>query len=661
MQCVDGPPNYLVSRQRGKQMSIPLPTIPNNPPTSTQGGIHNDGGALGSHECWILYRCVDFKSLIIGTKDSENDMWNMYLDQVKEDDKRITDAWKEDANGLLVFVSLNLLISQFISMTSLKTGLFSATVGAFVIEFYKKLSPDSGSQTVALLQQISQQLANPSNNTNSNTPNQSSSPPTAIVWVNAMWMISLVLSLTSALMATLLQQWARRYVETPKVPSQSNYRARVRWFLFLGTDIYKMRLLVEIAPTLLHFSVYLFFAGLVITFHTINTKVSIAVDVSVGLFGLAYIILSILPCLDVKCPYRTPMSYILWYPCHILLSFAARCLHWLMKQLHECFVPPNLDGIISSPWQRKLVEWLDSREKAIRKHWRYVLDGFRESVINGAKDAQDGDHKIFTSLFSELSLTDKRKLRNLAASVPRNKILDLIRPVESGKIGLRDPLLVLFRSCEAGAPTTGPDEDARKRSLLLCLDAIHDISRSPEIPELNFVRANFANIGHMRTSWEDSDTAIRVTSRSICALIARQVGRRDLEEAELRWLQDVTGETSYEILNADVETRDWMNFKSFVYGVLSNQVGDLSTEDAMSFKETLAILLDVRTDPHFDSPPSQYQLSEEVRRIQRDDPQGSHDVVNRLLSIFPFIPPPFPVPITQPVSLPPLPTSTHAL
>jgi hypothetical protein len=38
-------------------------------------------------------------------------MWNMYLGEVKEDDKRITDAWKEDANGILVFVSLNLLVS----------------------------------------------------------------------------------------------------------------------------------------------------------------------------------------------------------------------------------------------------------------------------------------------------------------------------------------------------------------------------------------------------------------------------------------------------------------------------------------------------------------------------------------------------------------------
>ncbi len=43
-------------------------------------------------------------------KDSENEMWNMYLNEVKEEDKRITDAWKEDANGILVFVSPSLLI-----------------------------------------------------------------------------------------------------------------------------------------------------------------------------------------------------------------------------------------------------------------------------------------------------------------------------------------------------------------------------------------------------------------------------------------------------------------------------------------------------------------------------------------------------------------------
>jgi hypothetical protein len=273
-----------------------------------------------------------------------------------------------------------------------------------------------------------------------------------------------------------------------------------------------------------------------------------------------------------------------------------------------------------------------------------------------------GTTKSSVHLFSVLSLSDKSKLRKLAASIPRHRILDLIRPVESGKIGLRDPLLVLLRSCEAGTGATGPDEDERKHALLVCLDAIHHISKTPDIPELNFVRVNFANIGLMETLWDDGNTAIRVTSRSICALIARQVVRRDwLEEEDLRWLERVTGKTSHAILNADVETRDRMNFKSFVHGVLSNQVGDLPTEDATSFRETLAILLDARADPDFDFPSSQNQLCGEVRRIHQDDPQGSREVVDRLRSMFPFIPPPFPVPMIQSAPFPHFPTSTHTL
>ena len=76
----------------------------------------------------------------------------MYLYEVRDDDQRISDAWKEDSNGILVFVSPNLL-TLFVSMTSFKTGLFSATVGAFIIEFYKTLLPGSGfgHQSVALL------------------------------------------------------------------------------------------------------------------------------------------------------------------------------------------------------------------------------------------------------------------------------------------------------------------------------------------------------------------------------------------------------------------------------------------------------------------------------------------------------------------------------
>ncbi|KAI9467267.1 hypothetical protein BJY52DRAFT_1079426, partial [Lactarius psammicola] len=67
--------------------------------------------------------------------------WSLYLDEVEKVDKGVTESWKGDTEGIIVF-----------------TGLFSATVAAFIVESYKKLSPDSGDTTNALLTQLSVQL-----------------------------------------------------------------------------------------------------------------------------------------------------------------------------------------------------------------------------------------------------------------------------------------------------------------------------------------------------------------------------------------------------------------------------------------------------------------------------------------------------------------------
>ena len=42
--------------------------------------------------------------------DDDSEMWKMFLDEVKEEDIRITDAWKEDANSIVVFVSPSLTV-----------------------------------------------------------------------------------------------------------------------------------------------------------------------------------------------------------------------------------------------------------------------------------------------------------------------------------------------------------------------------------------------------------------------------------------------------------------------------------------------------------------------------------------------------------------------
>ncbi|KAN0118870.1 hypothetical protein V8E52_004642 [Russula decolorans] len=517
-----------------------------------------------------------------GQADSENDseMWNMYLDEVKEEDKRIIDAWKDDANSLVTF-----------------TGLFSAIVGTFIIEFYKKLSSDSGDQTVALLQQISHQLPNSQNIPYSNTANQPSPPGTAMVWVNALWLISLVLSLTCALIATLLQQWARRYIETPKSPNILRHRARVRSLLLFGTRLYKIHLIVEILPTLLHLSVYLFLGGLVITFHTINRTVAIAVDVAVGVSGLAYIALSIVPCLDVRC----------------LLG-----LHGLLKTP----VLPRRRGV--------LFRWLRSRGFSVSNHWRFLTDGLETSIVHRAVETRDEDHRRVSWLFSQLVLGDKDKFLKFAASIPRNRIPDLIQPMES--VSFRDLLLVHLRGFATSRNTARYNKDDHERSLL---------AKALTVPDLNFMWAHFANTGLMRSLRGDINLSIRITSRSICALVARQVVRKQpLKGALLSWLQEVTGESSMSILEANLTELDQMIFKYFVIGALSNYVPsrDLSTGYATSLNETLAILLGVRIDRHdyFATHDWQIRLSSEVGRIQRRDRQ---EVFNKLLLVFPSLPP----------------------
>ncbi|KAH9018713.1 hypothetical protein EDB85DRAFT_600337 [Lactarius pseudohatsudake] len=519
-------------------------------------------------------------------KDSENKMWSGYMEEADKHDTRVSDAWKDDANGVLVF-----------------TGLFSATVATFIIESYKKLSPDSGDKTVYLLGQISKQLTALSSNGTyiPPTPSQTYSPGLSIILVNSLWLLSLVFSIASALVAILIQQWARRYIQLPKIPTIPRDRARVRSYLFLGMTEYHMPRVVDAAPALLHLSVFLFFAGLVIFLFTVFEAVAIVVSICVGLIGFVYLILTILPCLDHSCPYRTPMSSIWWYFWHTSLGLFTFCARWLLKRLHGILVPSN-PGVVTSLRQRILNDCIQLLDDSVKKHGRRLKDGFRNTIVQRAIEVSaDVDSKALIWLLNEPALADKSKIQEFVASIPGDTIVQLISaPFYSGKL-FSQHLSTLLRSCAPGL--TGLDGHTRRRRLVVCLNAVHHIARAfRDAPYgdsdlenlLEDVRIKFANAGIMRSLWADEDPAIRVTSRSICALLARRLLHKyPPRESELAWLQDILGETSNTIYNSleNPRTVDNMNIDSFTYGVLSYQTGDLPDEAATSFVDTLAILM----------------------------------------------------------------------
>lgn len=509
------------------------------------------------------------------------------------------------------------------------------------------LSSDSGSQTVFLLGQVSQQLAGLANGTYIPPQKYPSSPPSSsIICVNAMWLLSLVLSTTSALFATLMQQWARRYIQLPQIRSVPSERARVRSFVFLGTVKYAMHHAAETAPTLLHFSVFLFYVGLVIFFFTIFKLVAVITLVSVGLFGMAYLMLTIIPCLDHNCPYRTPMSSIWWYLWHTLFSFATFCFRWLLKTLHGVLTRNSPGaGDITTDMQGKLVEWLYATKDILNRHAERLKDGFRESIVKEALSAPHSiDVKALTWLFQLPALAEKSKIQNFMASIPGETVVQLLStPLERGKTTFRDHLSTLLRSCAPG--TVGLDEDMRSRRLLVCLGVVHHIAKALVVPpvsplppsQLNDVRMNFANLDFMRTVWADRDPAVRVTARSICALLARRLLRKfPLEESELAWLQDVMGLPSNTIYNTldDPTAVDNMNIDSFVYGILSQQSDDLPTLPATTFAETLVILTKAGSQAALSRDTFEEQLSLLILRIEQGNHEDRNNVVNKLRNMF---------------------------
>ena len=164
------------------------------------------------------------------------------------------------------------------------------------------MSPDLGDRNVFYLRQISQQLAgfadsDLSARNNALVPLQDYSPrplTITIVRVNAVWVLSLVFSIMSGHFATLNQQWARRYPQPPHITSSASEQARVRSFIFFGTNKYGIITAMELTPMLLRFSILLFFAGRIVFFLIVYKTIAIVLSVSLSGFALVYLAWTIL-------------------------------------------------------------------------------------------------------------------------------------------------------------------------------------------------------------------------------------------------------------------------------------------------------------------------------------------------------------------------------
>ncbi|KAI9463038.1 hypothetical protein F5148DRAFT_982507, partial [Russula earlei] len=231
--------------------------------------------------------------------DSANVLWSLYGKEARGHDGATIQTLKDDMDGVLIFA-----------------GLFSAALTAFILDRSQNIQSTPAQQavflqqqTVVLLNQISNQLstlgAQGPVQANLSLQSPTVNPSTSDVRVNALWFMSLVFSLSAALLATLVQRWTRDYMHIFQRYSHPLKVARIRQYLHEGVKGWYMPAVAEAVPGLVHVSLFLFFIGLVdFLLNTYSTlgKITLA---PIILCGAVYISSTIAPVLNPQSPYRT--------------------------------------------------------------------------------------------------------------------------------------------------------------------------------------------------------------------------------------------------------------------------------------------------------------------------------------------------------------------
>ncbi|KAJ7582523.1 hypothetical protein C8J56DRAFT_714737, partial [Mycena floridula] len=189
-------------------------------------------------------------------------------------------------------------------------GLFSGILTAFIIEFYRLMKVDQNELTSRILIDTLAVLRATAANQPIPPPitfdasDSDFTPSHGVVWVNALWFTSLVLSLGAAVAAMVVKQWLQFYVSnlntgiahTDALHRQYRHNALKRW---------KVPTLVSVLPLMMHASVGLFLAGVTVVLWDINHIIATVVLVQVLALFAIYLITLFLPIISVSCPYKS--------------------------------------------------------------------------------------------------------------------------------------------------------------------------------------------------------------------------------------------------------------------------------------------------------------------------------------------------------------------
>lgn len=130
-------------------------------------------------------------------------------------------------------------------------------------------------------------------------------PQHSDVVVNALWVLSLALSLVSAFLAICVQQWLRAFPLPLNLPAKDAVRLRHSRFQALVS--WQVPDIITIVPVLLQVAVVLFLVGLYVLLQALYQSISVAYAIVSGVPFILYACTVMLPLFCPSCPFKSPL------------------------------------------------------------------------------------------------------------------------------------------------------------------------------------------------------------------------------------------------------------------------------------------------------------------------------------------------------------------
>ena len=333
------------------------------------------------------------------------------------------------------------------------------------------------------------------------------------------------------MLAVMLYQWAGRYKRvTQQLRSTPHRRARVRALFSDAIDVLHVLWVIEGARAMVHLSMFLFFAGLLIYLFNICGTAFAVVASWMALSTVVYASFTLLPIFRPNSPYYAPLSSIFW-------------------SLYACICYAVFEVLSSTAFNRLGPVSID-RFRASRDYYRgRLIDDMRKIAEESASQrSSEIDAHVLESTFD--SVGEDGTWENFFEAVPgffSSETVDVLRE------HLSDAFRTKFSQALSGfldhtLSLSSVTESFRSDRLVMCLNAAHatlgfdgvshillDI-RNRRWPEL----LQSVEMAHSLRHW--SDTNGKQFTSDVRRIVAQVIV--DARKRDNRWISLVNAEYS---------------------------------------------------------------------------------------------------------------------